>query len=126
MKRKLLMIEDDEQVRILVGRFLKRKNWEFHSGASGAEGLEKAASLHPDVVLLDIQLPDMEGWDICLRLKADAALKDIPVVMVSGKRMDPAHKARGLEVGADDCLAKPFDLTELLLRIDNILKARGR
>lgn len=126
MKRKLLMIEDDEQVRILVSRFLKRKNWEFHCGATGTEGLEKAAALHPDVVLLDIQLPDIEGWEICRRLKADSALREIPVVMVSGTKIDPAHKARGLEVGADDCLAKPFDLTELLLRIDNILRARGK
>lgn len=125
MKRKLLMIEDDEHIRLLIARFFKRKNWEFHEGASGAEGLKMAASVHPDVVLLDIQLPDMEGWDVCKRLKADAVLRDIPVVMVSGNRLDPAHKARGLEAGADAFLAKPFDLTELLLRINNILRAWG-
>ena len=87
--------------------------------------MEKASSVRPDVVLLDVQLPDMEGWDVCRQLKADAALRAIPVVMVSGNRFGAADRVRGLEAGADDFLVKPFDLTEMLLRIENILKARG-
>ena len=119
------MIEDDDQVRHVVNQFLKRKDWEFHSAPTGTEGVEKASSVRPDVVLLDVQLPDMEGWDVCRQLKADAALRAIPVVMVSGNRFGAADRVRGLEAGADDFLVKPFDLTELLLRIENILKARG-
>lgn len=126
MKRKLLIIEDDEQVRLLVARFLRRKDWEFHGTGDGREGLELAASLRPDVLLLDVQLPDMEGWDICRMLRADAAMRSAAVIMVSGNRQEPADKVRCLEAGADDFLAKPFDLTELMLRIDTILKVRGR
>lgn len=126
MKRKLLIIEDDEQVRLVVRQFLKRKDWEFHGAGSGQEGLEKSSSLLPDLIVLDVQLPDMEGWDICRRLKDDPVLKAIPVIMVSGNYLDPTHKARGLEAGADDFLAKPFDMTELLLRMNAILRSRGR
>lgn len=126
MKRKLLIIEDDEQVRLLVSRFLRRKDWEFHSATDGREGLEMAASLRPDVLLLDVQLPDMEGWDICRKLRTDAAMRLAAVIMVSGNRLEPDDKVRCLEAGADDFLAKPFDLTELMLRIDTILKVRGR
>jgi DNA-binding response OmpR family regulator len=126
MKRKLLMIEDDEQLRLVVSRYLRRKDWEFHEAADGAEGLAKAAQLQPEIILLDIQLPDLEGWEVCRKLKADAATANIPVVMVSGNLNTAEDKARGLEVGADDFLAKPFDLTELVLRMDGILKAIGR
>jgi DNA-binding response OmpR family regulator len=125
MTRTLLMIEDDDDAAHLVSRFLKRKSWNFHRAADGAQGLRQAAKVRPDVILLDIQLPDIEGWEICRRLKNDAALSKVPVVMVSGNKIDPAHKARGLEVGADDYLAKPYDLTELMLRVDAILSARG-
>lgn len=126
MKRKLLMIEDDEQVRLLVSRFLQRKNWDFHGAATGSEGLEKSSSLRPDIVLLDIQLPDVEGWEVCRRLKGDPALRAMPIVMVSGHRISPNDKAAGLEAGADDFLSKPFDLTELILRMEAVLQVRGK
>ena len=126
MKRTLLMIDDDEQVVYAVSKFLKRKNWDFHSALTGAEGLKKASSLRPDVVLLDVQLPDIEGWEICRRLKSDAALSGVSVVMVSGVRLGPADKAYGLEAGADDSLGKPFNLTELMLRLDAIMRIKGK
>jgi DNA-binding response OmpR family regulator len=126
MKRSLVMIEDDEQIRHLVGLFLKRKSWDFHGAATGAEGLEKTSSLRPDIILLDVQLPDAEGWDICRQLKGNPSLSETPVIMVSGRRTSPDDKAQGLEAGADDFLSKPFNLTELFLRMETILKARGK
>lgn len=124
--RKLVMIEDDEQISLLVGRFLKRKSWDFHSAGTGSEGLEKSSSVRPDIVLLDINLPDTEGWDVCRRLRADPVLSETPVIMLSGHRLTPNDKARGLEAGADDFLSKPFNLTELSLRMEAILKVRGK
>lgn len=126
MKRRLLMIEDDDQVSLVVGNFLKRQDWDFHAAGNGRDGIAAAAQLKPDVVLLDVQLPDMEGWDICKSLKRNPALAATPIVMVSGNRIDPESKAKGIEAGADDFLSKPFDLLELQLRIEGILKARGR
>lgn len=126
MKRVMLMIDDDEQVVYAVSRFLKRKDWDFYGAFTGTEGLKKASELHPDVVLLDVQLPDMEGWEICRRLKSDAALSGVSVVMVSGARLNPPDKALGLQSGADDFLGKPFNLTELLLRLDAIMRIKGK
>lgn len=125
MKRTLLMIEDDEQVRHVMRLSLRRSDWEFHGAATGAEGLEKALALAPDVILLDIELPDMLGYDVCRKVKAHPTLGSTPVVMVSGERLDPEQKAHGIECGADDFLSKPFNAAELLLRIGNILKVRG-
>lgn len=126
MKRTMLMIDDDEQIVYAVSRFLKRKDWDFHSALRGKEGLEKAAALKPDVVLLDVQLPDMEGWDICRTLKKDPALNGVTIVMVSGVMLTPTDKAFGLEAGADDFMGKPFNITELLLRLDAIMRTKGK
>ncbi|MBI4424024.1 MAG: response regulator [Elusimicrobia bacterium] len=117
MPMKLLMIEDDKDVRGLVARTAKRRRWEFHEAGTVQDGLASAAELGPDVILLDVQLPDGEGWDVCAALKKDERLRAIPVLMLSGKRMRPEEKARGLELGADDYLAKPFYTSELCLRI---------
>jgi len=125
MKRALLMIEDDEQVRHVMRLALKRSEWDFHGAPTGAAGLETAAKAAPSLILLDIELPDMQGFEVCRRLKADAATASIPVIMVSGTRLSPEEKARGLEAGADDFLAKPFNVSELLLRIGNILRVQG-
>lgn len=126
MKRKLLIIDDDEQVHLLVSRFLKRKNWDYSGASTGAEGLAKSSSLRPDIVLLDIELPDVEGWEVCSRLKSDPALNATPVFMVSGHRLSPDDKVAGIKAGADDFLSKPFNLTELLLRMEAVLKVRGK
>jgi DNA-binding response OmpR family regulator len=126
MKRSLLMIEDDGQLSLVVSQYLRHNGWDFQSSSTGAEGVAKAAKVRPDVVLLDVQLPDGEGWDFCRKLREQPALTQTAVVMVSGNRFQPTDKARGLEAGADDFLAKPFDLTELVLRLDAILKTRGK
>lgn len=126
MKRTLLMIEDDPQVSLVVSQYLKHNGWQFHTVTTGKAGIAKAASARPDVILLDVQLPDGEGWEFCKELKTDPSTREIAIVMVSGNRFQPTDKARGLEAGADDFLAKPFDLTELLLRLDAILKLRGK
>lgn len=126
MKRTMLMIDDDQQVVYAVSRFLKRKEWDFTGVFTGKEGLEKASALHPDVVLLDVQLPDIEGWEICRSLKKNPDLSGVTVVMVSGVKLTPDDKAFGLEAGADDFLGKPFNLTELLLRLDAIMRVKGK
>lgn len=125
-KRRVFYIEDDGQVSLVVGQFFKRQKWEFHSAATGQDGLDRAAEVKPDAILLDVQLPDMEGWDICRELRRKPELASVPIIMVSGRLADPESKAKGLEAGADDFLGKPFDLTELALRIEAILRARGK
>lgn len=125
MTRRVMMVEDDEQVRLIVDRLLRRKGWQFRGVPTAEQAVETAASFRPDAILLDVELPGADGYEACRLLKADPDLAAIPVVMVSGTRLHPAEKARGLEAGADDFLAKPFDGTELFLRLEAILKVRG-
>ena len=91
---------------------------------SGEQGLESARAEHPDVMLLDVRLPDVSGIEVCRRIKAEPALADVFIIMVSGEAMSPAETMRGLEVGADEYLAKPVSLNELQARIRTALRLR--
>lgn len=122
MARKLLMIDDDKVLMDVVGKFMTLKGWTFEGMRVPDKVLEKAKSFHPDAILLDVQLPGRDGWDICRELKGDETLKHIPIVMVSGRRMSPEEKAKGIEIGADDYLSKPFDLASLLAKTETILR----
>ena len=126
MSRTLLAIDDDAVLLGLIGRFLKRKGWGYEKAMTGEEGLKKARESKPDVVLLDVELPDETGWNVCRSLKQDAALRSVPVVMISGKRIVGEDRAKGLEYGADDYLVKPFDLSVMLLKIEAILRVTER
>lgn len=123
-QRSVLMIDDDRVILDLVGKFMKGQGWDIHKATTGTEGIAKAKMLKapPDVVLLDIELPDLSGWDVCRAFKEDAGLRQVPVVMISGRRMSSEDKAKGIEIGADDYLTKPFDLSVMLLKIQAILR----
>jgi DNA-binding response OmpR family regulator len=122
MARKILMIDDDAALLDSVGRYLKLKGHAVEGVRFPDHALDKAKSMKPDIILLDVEFPGRSGWDVCRSLKSDAALAHVPVVMVSGRRMTPEDKAKGIELGADDYLTKPFDLQVLLLKIDAILR----
>ncbi|MFA5141090.1 MAG: response regulator transcription factor [Elusimicrobiota bacterium] len=122
MPKKILMIDDDPALLDSVKRFLKLKGYEAEGLRLPDQAADKARSFRPDMILLDIELPGISGWDVCRVLKSDKGLTHVPVVMVSGHRMTPEDKAKGIELGADDYLTKPFDLQVLLLKIDAILR----
>jgi|SRR3989338_292889 len=118
---KILVIEDDRDIAELVAYNLSQEKYSVEVSRNGAEGLAKARRLLPDLIVLDLMLPDMNGLDICRNLKADAKTKGIPVLMLTakGEEMD---RVVGFEVGADDYLTKPFSPRELVLRVRAILK----
>lgn len=122
MARTVLMIDDDPQLVKATGRYLRLKGLRFEGLSAPARAAAEARKHSPDVILLDVQFPDGSGWDVCRELKRDPRLGRIPIIMVSGLHGDPLDKARGLELGADDYLAKPFDLEVLLLKIEAILR----
>lgn len=126
MPKKLLMIEDDSEVRLVVARLAKRKSWEFHGAGNAQDGLALAARVAPDFIIIDVQLPDREGWDVCRDLKKHQALGRVPILIVSGRRMSPEDQALGIQIGADDYLVKPFDASELWMRVEAILRARSQ
>lgn len=129
MNQPLLMIEDDARLAAMVSDYLGQSGYSVQVCGSGSEGLARLEAAHPppQLLILDLMLPDMDGLEICRRIRAlPSALAQTPILMLTAKG-DPMDRVIGLEIGADDYLAKPFEPEELLLRIEAILRrARDR
>jgi two-component system phosphate regulon response regulator PhoB len=117
----VLVIEDEKDVSDLVRYHLEKAGFRVLVARSGPEGLEKARSEVPDVIVLDLMLPGMHGEDVCLELKSAAPTSAVPVIMLTAKAQ-PEERVAGLELGADDYVAKPFSPRELVLRIQVVLR----
>jgi DNA-binding response OmpR family regulator len=122
MTQQLLMIEDDARLANMVSEYLRQAGFGFEHALDGARGLIALQQSTPALVVLDLMLPDMDGLEICRRIRGlGGALGKTPILMLTAKG-DPRDRVIGLEVGADDYLAKPFEPRELLARIRAILR----
>ena len=122
MTHTLLLIEDDHRLAQMVAEYLMQSGFQVHHAPTGAEGLARLQSDKPDMVLLDLMLPDMDGLEVCRRIRGlGSALSHTPVLMLTAKG-DPMDRIVGLELGADDYLPKPFEPRELLARIRAVLR----
>ena len=117
----ILIVDDEAITREVLGALLTPEGYELVFASSGAEALEKAVESMPDLILLDIQMPDMDGFEVCQRLRADSLLAEVPIVMITGL-YDRATRLRGIESGADNFIGKPFDSTELLAHVRTITR----
>ncbi len=120
---KLLAIDDSALIHRLLRARLRSERIEIHTAQSGKEGLRLAASIMPEVILLDMDLPDGSGYSVLRRLKSDPALHDIPVIFLS-RSGETADKVRGLEMGAIDFITKPFEMAELTARVRSAVQIR--
>ena len=121
---RVLVVEDERDVAELLRYNLAKDGYDVVVAATGTDAVKQAHEAHPDVVLLDIMVPQLNGWEICRRLKQDSETRAIPVIMVTG-RVEEGDKVLGFEVGADDYVTKPFSFRELLARIRAVAR-RGR
>lgn len=117
----ILIVDDDRVGRQLLNALLTPEGYHVVMAASGAEALVMAADILPELILLDIVMPDVDGFEVCRRIRADERLADMPVIMVTALNDRESH-LRGIEVGADDFLSKPFDRVELLTRVRAITR----
>ncbi|MCD9022613.1 response regulator transcription factor [Cohnella silvisoli] len=115
---KVLVVDDDAHIRELVRLYLEDEGIEVVQKRNGAEALEYAENHSPDLVVLDIMMPGMDGWDLCAKLRE---LGDMPILMITAKD-ELADRIKGFKLGTDDYLVKPFDPTELTLRVKALLK----
>jgi DNA-binding response OmpR family regulator len=113
MKKKLLIIEDETSIAELEKDYLELSDFEVHIEENGRVGLKRALEEDFDMFILDLMLPDMDGFDICREIRAR---KNVPILMVSAKK-DDIDKIRGLGLGADDYITKPFSPSELVARV---------
>lgn len=118
---RILLIEDDVGIHKVLSYNLKQSHHEVLSAHRGREGLDLARSRHPDLVLLDLMLPDLPGTKICTALRSEKATERLPIIMLTA-RGDEIDRVLGLELGADDYVVKPFSVRELLLRVEALLK----
>ncbi|HEU5318811.1 MAG TPA: response regulator, partial [Chloroflexota bacterium] len=120
----ILVVDDERSYRVLLDMNLRRAGYRVLLAETGAEGLELLTRESPDLVLLDLRLPDLDGEDVCRRIRSGAAYvahARVAVIMVTA-RAEQSQKVRGLLSGADDYVTKPFDMAELLARIQAVLR----
>ena len=122
----ILCIEDEPEMIDLIRLILGRRGFDVIGAAGGKEGLEKALQKPPDLILLDLMMPDMDGWDVYQQMKADDLTRNIPVIVVTAKAQN-IDKVLGLHIAkVDDYISKPFSPQELLDSVDRVLAYTGQ
>ena len=119
-KGKILVVDDEIYIVLILDVSLGMEGYEVVTALDGEQAIEKANSEHPDLIVLDIMMPKLDGYETCKRLKADDATRGIPVILLSAKGRNIDQKI-GFEVGADDYITKPFSPRKLVERINAIL-----
>ena len=123
--RKILVIEDERDILDLASHYFEKEGFRVRTAVDGAAGLAAARKDHPDVIVLDLMLPGMDGLEVCKKLRADSATALTPVIMLTAKA-EETDKIVGLELGADDYLTKPFSPKELVARVKALLRRTER
>ena len=119
-KSRILLVDDEPDIVETVSFMLQSRNYQVSVASGGQEGLEKAKNEHPDLLLLDIMMPDIDGYDVCMKLKANEDTKDIPIIMLTAKGESEAV-LKSHSLGADDYVVKPFSLPTLLSKLKKFL-----
>ena len=125
MKKKILVVDDEEDILHFLELVLREKGYDVVTAAGGQEALTRAQIEKPDLVLLDIMMPQMDGWEVLKLLRVEADTAAIPVAMLSA-RTEAKDRVQGLQEGAVDYICKPFSLQDLLSKIEAIFAEAGR
>ena len=123
MRENILIVDDEPHLAFLLAEVLAEAGYDAHTIDNGRDALETVHRDPPDLMLLDVQMPGLDGFEVATRLKADPATASIPIIMLSAMAGRGA-RVIGLESGAEEYLAKPFDRVELLARVRNLLRLR--
>ncbi|MEW6002106.1 MAG: response regulator [Nitrospirota bacterium] len=123
-KNKILIIDDNVDTVELLKKRLRSEGYDTSEAYDGEEGLKKVPEYNPDLIVLDVMMPKLDGFEVCQRLKSDENTKYIPVLMLTAK-VEVEDKVKGLDIGADDYIAKPFDYKELSARVRSLLAIKA-
>jgi DNA-binding response OmpR family regulator len=124
--KKVVCIEDELEMIELVKLILGRHNFQVHGAVGGQQGLEKIAEVQPDLVLLDLMMPEMDGWEVFQKMKASEEMREIPVIVVTAKAQS-IDRVLGLHIArVDDYITKPFGPQELLESVERVLKNKSK
>ena len=125
MSARILVVEDDADIAMLVARYLEKAGYEIERAATGRDALQAIAARPPDMMVLDLMLPQVDGIEICRITRANPATASLPIIMLTA-RAEESERIVGLELGADDYLAKPFSPGELVARVRALLRRAER
>jgi len=121
MSKKILIVEDDKDIARLLKHYLEKESYQTEVVHTGALGLENALKITPDLVILDLMLPEMDGLEVCKELRRNSKTSEIPIIILTAKG-EETDKIVGLELGADDYITKPFSPKEVLARVKALLR----
>src|SRR5579859_7132175 len=116
--KKVLVVDDDEDIVQIVGTLLENEGYKTVTASNGKEAFDKALTEKPDLIIADIMMPEMDGWEFCWRVRENQSLGETPFIFLTA-RADVMDQIRGSEIGADDYIIKPFRKQELLKRVQN-------
>ncbi|WP_418376777.1 response regulator transcription factor [Agathobaculum sp.] len=118
MPKKILIVEDEANIRELLRLYLEREGYTVLEAENGVEGIKKWKSDKPDMLLLDVMMPVMDGWEVCREIRAES---DVPIIMLTSKG-ETADRVSGLEMGADDYIVKPLEMPEVIARVRAVFR----
>ena len=118
MPKKILIVEDETNIRELLRLYLEREGYTVLEAENGVEGIKKWKSDKPDMLLLDVMMPVMDGWEVCREIRAES---DVPIIMLTAKG-ETADRVSGLEMGADDYIVKPLEMPEVIARVRAVFR----
>lgn len=118
MPKKILIVEDEANIRELLRLYLEREEYTVLEAENGVEGIKKWKSDKPDMLLLDVMMPVMDGWEVCREIRAES---DVPIIMLTAKG-ETADRVSGLEMGADDYIVKPLEMPEVIARVRAVFR----
>ena len=118
MPKKILIVEDEANIRELLRLYLEREGYTVLEAENGVEGIKKWKSDKPDMLLLDVMMPVMDGWEVCREIRAESA---VPIIMLTAKG-ETADRVSGLEMGADDYIVKPLEMPEVIARVRAVFR----
>ena len=118
MPKKILIVEDEANIRELLRLYLEREGYTVLEAENGVEGIKKWKSDKPDMLLLDVMMPVMDGWEVCREIRAES---DVPIIMLTAKG-ETADRVSGLEMGADDYIVKPLEMPEVIARVRGLFR----
>ena len=122
MPKKILIVEDEANIRELLRLYLEREGYTVLEAENGVEGIKKWKSDKPDMLLLDVMMPVMDGWEVCREIRAES---DVPIIMLTAKG-ETADRVSGLEMGADDYIVKPLEMPEVIARVRAVFRRIAR
>lgn len=118
MSKKILIVEDDGNIRELLRLYLEREGYEITEAANGEEGIAQWRKVNPDMILLDVMMPVMDGWQVCKMIRAESK---VPIIILTAKG-ETFDKVNGLEMGADDYIVKPLEMREVVARVRAVFR----